>query len=323
MRTHSQDVGAGRRRGRARGLLAAVLAGLLATAAAQVQVVASLPPYASLAALVAGDLAEVRSLLPAGASPHAFDPRPRDLRRVAGADLVLINGGLDAWLLELVEAGGATGRTLVVLDHLELEPIAGDDHDAHGDEEHGDEAHEDEAHPDEAAAGVNPHVWLDPILMRQVVERIGRELAEIDPANAERYRANAAAAAARLSELDAELRALLEGAVGRPFVPFHDAWPYFARRYGLELVVELEPFPGREPGPRYLAEALDAIRASGAPAIFAERQLGDRAARVLAAEAGVAVVVLDPLGESGPEGYEAMLRYNAEAIAAALGRGGP
>lgn len=298
-------------------LLAALLVG---AASAQVRVVASLPPYASLAKLVTGELGDVTSLLPAGASPHGFDPSPRALRTVRNADLVLLNGGLDAWVLELLEAAGGGAELLVALDVAGVEAIAGEGHEH--EDEHEDEREEEE-HGDEHAEGealVNPHVWLDPIAMVPVVRALGARLGEIDPANAARYAANADEAARRLELLDAQLREVLASAAGRPFVPFHDGWPYFARRYDLDLVIELEPFPGREPGPRYLAEALAAIRDSGAPAIFSERQLTDRPARVLAREAGVEVVLLDPLGEPDAGGYEAMLRANAEAVAAALDR---
>lgn len=295
-----------RRLARAGALLLAAL--LLGAASAQVRVVASLPPYASLAKLVTGELGDVTSLLPAGASPHGFDPSPRDLRTVRNADLVLLNGGLDAWVLELLEAAGGAAELLVALDVAGVEAIAGEAHEEDGDEHA------------EGEELVNPHIWLDPIAMVPVVRALGARLGEIDPANASRYAANAEEAARRLELLDARLREVLTSAAGRPFVPFHDGWPYFARRYDLDLVIELEPFPGREPGPRYLAEALAAIRDSGAPAIFSERQLTDRPARVLAREAGVEVVLLDPLGEPEAGGYEAMLRANAEAVAAALGR---
>ena len=102
-------------------------------------------------------------------------------------------------------------------------------------------------------------------------------------------------------------------------MPFHAAWPYFAERFGLDLVVEIEPFPGREPSARALSEAVQAVRASGARAIFNEAQLDDRPARVLADEADVRLATLDPLGGvPGRRTYAELLRFNAEALLDAL-----
>jgi len=106
---------------------------------------------------------------------------------------------------------------------------------------------------------------------------------------------------------------------GAPFVPFHDAWPYFAAHFGLDLVVEIEPFPGREPSAGELAEVIDTIARAGAVAVFSEVQLPERPARVLADEAGVRLGVLDPIGGApGRRGYAELLRYNAAEILATL-----
>ena len=273
----------------------------------QIRVVASIAPYGDLVRHVGGEAVEVSVMLPAGASPHTFEPTPRDASELAGADLVVLNGGTDEWLHELaesVEPGIHVMEGLAVLE-AELPPLDGH-------EEDGEVDHSAHAHP-----GVNPHVWLDPPLMAQLAEALGAVLADIDPQKAGDYRWRAAEASAALMALDGELRELLAPVQGAPFIPFHDAWPYFARRYGLDLIIEIEPFPGREPSPRYLADAVGAIRESGAPAIFNEAGLGDRAAQVLAAEAGVEVRTLDPLGEPG-ESYAELMRRNAATILDAL-----
>lgn len=155
--------------------------------------------------------------------------------------------------------------------------------------------------------------------MADAVGPIAERLAEIDPAGADMYRRNAEELEASLRALHAELEETLAPVHGRPFVPFHDAWPYFVGRYGLDLVIEIEPFPGREPGPRYLAEVVGAIRDTGANVVFAEAQFGARPAEVIAQEAGVAVATLDPIGGvAGLERYEEILRSNAQTIVDAL-----
>lgn len=312
--------------------LVALLVGWLAAwsgaAIAQPTVVVSLHPYYDLVQRIAGPEADVVRLLPPGASPHDFDPTPSQLERIEGADLVVLNGGLDAWVHDLVDATRSRPPVVEVLDAFEdLEVLL--EGQAHDDEHAGDgPAHdqdEDHASDEERDAhgehgDVNAHVWLDPVLMEEAVRYIGERLAEVHPESAELYRSNVTELVEDLRALDGELRIVLGPVAGASFVPFHDAWPYFAARYQLDLLLEIEPFPGREPSARYLADVVEAIRQAGAPAIFAELQLGDRAARIIAAEAGVDVYVLDPVG--GVEGrmtYEELLRYNARTIAEALG----
>ena len=296
---------------------------------AQPTIVTSIHPYYALAQEVAGEDAEVVRLLPPGASPHTFDPTPQDVAQLSEADLIVLNGGLDEWVLDLVDASGTSAAVLEVLSDLEFDPITGEEHDAHeGEDEHSEDEQGEDAHAEETEAaaddhdhgGVNPHVWLDPTLMADAVPLIAERLAEIDPENAAAYRANGEALIAELGALDAELREVLASVQGAAFVPFHDAWPYFARHYGLDLVVEIEPAPGREPSPAYIAEALGLIEGSGAKAVFSEVGLSARPAEVVAESAGVPLYILDPLGGGAETGsYAELMRYNVSTVSEALG----
>lgn len=306
-----------------------------AVAAAQPRIVVSIHPYFDLTQRIAGPEATVVRLLPPGASPHGFDPTPSVVAEIEGADLVVINGGIDEWVLDLVAQGTDAPSVLELLPlYVGLDEIVAAEHAEEHADEHADEhteregaehagEEEDHVHEDaheHAHEGVNAHIWLDPVLMEQAVGSIAVRLAELDPDRADTYRQNAAVLVEELRALHGSLQLILAPARGAPFIPFHDAWPYFAARYELDLVMEIEPFPGREPGPRYLAEVVGAIRSSGAPAIFAEAQLGDRPAQVIADEAGVQVRTLDPIGGvAGRMSYEELLRYNAEILAEALG----
>lgn len=276
--------------------------GLQATGT-RASVVVSIHPYFDLTRQIAGDAAEVSRLLDPSASPHSYDPGPREVARLADADLVIMSGGLDEWLRPLVAASGTRAPLLVMLDEVVV-PIG------------------DEAPPaQDGVTPVNPHLWLDPVLMQDAARRIADALAEVDPDHAALYRANADALVASLAALDADLRATLAGVAGAPFVPFHDAWPYFADRYDLDLVIEIEPFPGREPSPRDLADAIGLIEERGVRVIFTDVQLNPRPAEVIAESAGVAIATLDPLGGApGRESYQDLLRYNARVVAEALGR---
>lgn len=293
-------------------LMLTLLSGLGPVGAQGLSVVVSLHPHFDLVRQLAGGRASVTRVLPLGASPHTFEPTPRDIVTIAKADIVVLNGGLDRWLLDLVDASGPDAAVLELLSILEFAPITGEEHEHEGSEaeEHGAE---------EYRAGVNPHVWTDPQLMAQAVPLLVRALSAADPEGAEAYRANGAALEQDLIALDAELAELLTPVQAAPFIPYHDAWPYFVRRYGLNQVAVLEPAPGREPSPSYLAEVLGTMADTGAAALFTDVQLPARPAELVAAEAGVPLYTLDPEGGGfGDESYQALMRRNAETIAEGL-----
>jgi ABC-type Zn uptake system ZnuABC Zn-binding protein ZnuA len=295
------------RRSRLATLAAALLVALAAfagTVHARPSVVVSIHPLFDLVRDIAGEHADVVRVLPPGASPHTFDPTPRDVMRIAGADLVVFNGGLDLWLRELVEASGSRATVVEAIADARVQDVLRD------------------AFPDlvaidagGAVVGFNAHVWLDPLVMREIATIVAEALAAVAPERANDFALAAERVRGELLELDAELRETLAPVAGAAFVPFHDAWPYFAARYGLDLIVEIEPFPGRDPSPAYIRYALDLIRSSGAKAVFSEVQLNRRPAEVVADEAGVALYELDPLGGlDDRERYASLMRANAAVL---------
>jgi len=328
MRTDSQN----RHRARSRSITGLVLclpllaslfgsSGFAQTASdGRLSVIVTIQPWASLSRDVGGEHVDVVTLLPAGASPHAFDPAPSQAVALARADIVIMNGGLDDWLLRLLDATAADVPRFTALDVLDPDALSDSHEDVVGGSGEHDHHDDDDDHGHDHG-GINSHVWLDPVLASHVVTAIADEFAAIDPANAESYLENAARVVARLHELDVELREILDPVAGSGMVPFHDAWVHFARRYRLEILATLEPFPGREPSAAYLTSAVETITAAGVTVIFSEGQLNDRTAYVVAESAGVAIAALDPLGGApGPLDYFELLRWNASIIAEALGR---
>lgn len=294
-----------RRRRRAGLALAALAAALWAGApgggaAAPPVVVATIEPVAMLVREVGGERFAVAALVPPGASPHTFDPRPGDVVRVARAALlVAVGGDLDGWTAPLLGAAGRPVATLTLLDAPGLAPL-----------------------PTGTGGARDPHVWLDPIRVRDsLAPAIAERLAGLDAAGAGDVAARLADFQQRLTRLDADLRSALAGPQRR-FVAFHAAWRYFAGRYGLEEVGVIEEAPGEEPTPRALAALVAAARRAGVGAILVEPQLDPRVARTLAAEFGGTIVLVDPNGDPrDPERarYEPLLRWNARAFARALG----
>jgi ABC-type Zn uptake system ZnuABC Zn-binding protein ZnuA len=252
----------------------------------------------------------VATLVPAGASPHVFEPRPRDVARLAAASAVLrVGAGLDDWTLSLLGAAPRPPRVFVLSESPGLDPLPADLH----------------AHARAGGARLDPHVWLDPLRVRDALApALAAELAEIDPAGEPVFRARLAAFRERLGALDAELRVALADAPRRGYVAFHGAWRYFGARYGLEEVAVIEESAGEEPTPRALARLLAAARVAGVTAILVEPQLPARLATAIAAELGgdAATVIVDPIGDPDDPArarYEDLMRWNAAAFARALG----
>ncbi len=281
-------------------------------AAGRLPVVATTTVLADLVAQVGGDRVDVSSLVPPGGEVHTFDPTPSDLARVADAGLIVMNGlGLDDWLGGLAQDSG-TEAAIVVLGGVEgVEYVSGDEHaDEHAEE------------PDDGTEPVNPHLWLDVANGIRYVERIGEALAEADPAHAAAYEASTRAYVERLTELDGWAREQLAAvpAENRRIVSFHEAFPYFARAYGLEIVGTVISAPGQDPSAGEIAELVSAIRATGARAVFSEAQFSPDLATAIAEEAGVTVeadLYNDSLGGE-VDSYEALIRWNVERVVAAL-----
>lgn len=280
------------------------------------RVVTTTTVLADMVRQVGGSRVMVDSLVPVGGEVHTFDPTPADLRRVSEADLVVMNGlGLDEWLGELVADSGTQAVTVAVGEDLEgVDYIEADGHGHEGD------GHEDDGHEDEA---VNPHLWLDVANGIAYAERIGEALAAADADHAADYESGAQAYVARLADLDAWVRETIAAvpADERRIVSFHEAFPYFARAYDLEIVGTVIDAPGQDPSAGEIAALVDAIRESGATAVLSEVQFGPELAETVAREAGVRVeagLYNDSLGESPIDTYEAMIRWDVERIVVAL-----
>ena len=293
------------------------LAAFLGEAAAQgapppLRVVATIAPFHDWARRVGGDRVEARLLLPAGASPHTFEPTPGEAKEIVRAALLLQNGlGLEAWAAKLLRGAGGP-RVVTLTEGLprlraqeEIDPEGGARKDAGGGTETWD-----------------PHMWLDPVRARGMVERIAGAFSAADPAGRDAYARRAAAYLRELEALDAEFRAALAPHRGRPVVTYHGAFGYLLDRYDLRLAAVIEPFPGKEPTPKYLQAVVQTLRRLGQRVVFAEPQLSAKPAQVIAREVGGRVAILDPLGGPGAPGRETyldLMRWNLKRMKEAFG----
>ena len=271
------------------------------TAAADaIKVVATTTVFADIVQNVGGSRVAATSIIPAGVGPEDYEPKPDDARKLSDAKLVVSNGvGLDNFLDRLL-ASGTGGKTpqLVLGDGIPTITVEGEP---------------------------NPHFWLDPSLAKQYyVPKIAAKLSEIDPAGKATYDANAAAYSSTLDSLDAELKAKIATIpeANRKLVTFHDAFPYFARHFGFELVGVILANVGQEPTAGELAALVDKVKSAGVKAVFSEAQFSPKLSQTLAQEAGITKVVTtlynDALGPAPADSYLGLMRWNVDQIVAAL-----
>ncbi len=287
--------------------------------AAQPKVLAAETFLADIAQNVAGDRLTVEVLIPRGVDPHSFEPTPADVRKVADATLLIVNGaGLEAFLQPLLENAG--GAATVVEAAAGLSPREGHT----GEHEEGEADHAPDAGGHEEG---DPHFWLAPNHVITYVENIRDGLAAADPAGKEAYAANAGAYVARVEELDAWITEQVEQIpeARRLLVTNHESFGYFADRYGFRVVGAVIPSvsTAASPSAQQLAQLADQVKATGAPAVFLELGANPQMATQLAAETGMKVVTglltHSTTAEDGPApDYLSMIRYNVTTIVDAL-----
>lgn len=277
--------------------------------AAPLRVLASfLPMYLFTIHVVGGTPGVVVELmLPASLGcPHDYALTPSDMRKIAAADLLIVNGrGMEEFLGAPV--GKANPGIRIVETAASVPPLR---------ETHGGGA------PGHGDAEVNPHTWVSPRNAVLQVRAIEKALSEASPSDASRFRANADAYVGRLETLDQEFEEASRNFRRRNIVTFHNVFAYLARDYGLTIVGQVENAPGQEPSAGEIRRLVRTIREKGVPAVFSEPQYSPRIAEVIAREAGVPVRVLDPVasGSTAPASYEDAMRRNLETLTEALGR---
>lgn len=271
--------------------------------AAKLSVVATTVQITALAREVGGDKIDPHGIIPAGADAHEYEPTASDLRAVEGADVILRHGmGLDDWIEDTLGAGDV--EPVTVTEGITVQ-----------------KGEEDGETVDD------PHVWHDPTNDKVIVGNIAEALGAADPDNKSAYDANAAAYKQTLDETRDQVQAIINEIPeeNRKLVTNHDAFGYFARAFGLEVVGAVIPSvsTGSEPSAEDTAALLDTIEREGVKAIFAESSVNPGLATTLANDAGVTIVddlYGDSLGEpgNGADTVHGMLLANARKIADAL-----
>jgi ABC-type Zn uptake system ZnuABC Zn-binding protein ZnuA len=288
-----------------------------------IRVVATTTVLADMVRQVGGARVDVTSLVPPGGEVHTFDPTPADLIRVADARLIFMNGlGLDEWLGRIATDSGTSATIVEIAEDLDGVEYLEGGHDEHDEEEEDEHDEEEDEHEGEA---VNPHLWLNVRYAMKYVERIAAALATADPDHAADYTAGADAYLARLAELDDWVRERIATIpqADRKIVSFHEAFPYFAAAYGLEIVGTVISAPGQDPSAGQIAALIEAIRSSGVKAIFSEAQFSPQLVETIARETGAVVesdLYNDSVGPPPADTYEGLIRWDVDRIVDALTR---
>ena len=266
--------------------------------------VATTTQVGDLARAVAGERGDVRQILRPNSDPHEYEPRPSDVRAIAGAAVILRSGGdLDDWLDGVVRNAGSNAETTTLIDAVSTRRGDG---------------------------GVDPHWWQDPRNSIAAVRRIRDAMIAADPGGRSQYTANAGAYVTRLRALDGAIAACMRSipARQRRLVTDHDALGYYADRYAIEVIGTVIPALSTQAqaSAGEVARLVRTIRATGVRTIFPESSANARLARAVARDAGATVgpaLYADTLGAAGSPGatYVGSLRFNTRALAAGFGGG--
>lgn len=324
---------------RLRPLLASLLASLSLSALpahAEVALLTSIKPLQLIAGAVQAGIDEPGLLLPAGASPHHYSLRPSDVRQLRQADLFYwIGPDLESFLAKPLDGRDGPALAVQTLPGLTLRHFGEHGH-GHADESH--EAHEHEheheheehAHDDHEAHGehdhahrpgsLDAHLWLDPHNARVIAHRMAADLAEVDPANAQRYQANLKAFEQRLDALDTQLKQSLAAVEAVPFFVFHETYDYFEAAYGLEHT-GVFALGEVQPGARQVADMRERLREAGPSCVFSEPPVRPRLTETLTEGLPVRLAELDAMGldlAADANGYPRLLERLAAGLTQCL-----
>jgi zinc/manganese transport system substrate-binding protein/zinc transport system substrate-binding protein len=287
------------------------LVGSSASAQDRVHVVTSTSDLRSLTEAVGGDLVEAVSLVPPNFDAEDYQPRPQDALRLKQAQLVVRVGlDYDLWFDRLLDAAAARELKRGGIGYVDasfgIAPLevrgtavgAGDGH-AHG--------------------SGNPHYWLDPENAGIITATLLEALARIDPDHASDYEARRAAFVTRLHDKLGAWQTALAPLKGMPIVAYHNSWPYFARRFRLDLIDFIETKPGVPPSPAHLAGLIQTMRSRGAHLVIREPYDPERDVAFVAGKAGAAIATLATSVGALPAAsdYLALFDANVEALKSA------
>ncbi len=280
----------------------------------RIVIATTVAPITSIVSAIVGDRADVRGIVPEGMNSHTFEPRPSVAELLSQADVVYLNGlVLEEPTRKLAAANLADRAEIVELGALAIPES---------------EWIYDFSFP-EAGGKPNPHLWTDPTLARRYAEIVADDMSVRDPANAEYYAANYAEFSAIIDEFDVAMREAFATVPQRDLLTYHDAYAYFARTYGWNVIGAIQVSDFEDPTPSDVASLIDQIRELDVPAIFGSEVFPSPVLEQIGTEAGVEYVDVlrddDLPGEPGDAEHSwlGLMRFNYVTMTEALGGAAP
>ena len=276
------------------------------------KVVTTVSPITSLVENIGGTRIDLEGIVPEGVNSHTFSPAPSVARVISEADLIVLNGlFLEEPSLEMAQANKRPGAVILTLGEKAIRR---------------DEWVFDFSFP-ESDGHPNPHLWTSPILALKYAELIRDELVSMDEANAGYYKENYEKLRVRIEDLDRRITEAVQTIPpgNRKLLTYHDSFPFFAPRYGFQIIGAVQPSDFTEPSAREVASLIDQVRETGVPAIFGSEVFPSPVMEQIAKEGGARFV--DQLRDDDLPGsrgdarhtYLGMMLSNVETIVSALG----
>ena len=267
----------------------------------QLRVAATIRPLADMISQIGGQYVGVQTILPAGASPHTFEPAPEQIRSLQGTKLIFsIGQGLDNWIGPIAE--NVPGAINLKADKgIKFRQLPTDQIDQ-----------------DQPNQTIDPHYWLDVANAKTMSRNIADELSSIDPAHKAEFDKNLSAYLIQLDALDKEIKNELSKTSQKEMITHHNAWGYFADAYGLKIAGTFEISPGKEPTPKQIADLQALVKQYNIKTIFAEPQLSEQSLIPFTQDLKLKTAILDPEGGYLNMGYIDMMRYNTGVLANSL-----
>lgn len=264
----------------------------------KLSVFVSIVPQMYFVRQIGKELVDVHAMVPPGADPHTYEPKPQQMVAIATAKLYFAIGiEFEAARLKNIISTNPQIKVVHTDQGIQKIPMTEGHHDS-------EDQHD--------RYGLDPHIWLSPPLVMMQARTILTALQEADPANRSTYAANYTAFIAELVHLDTDLRNIFADRQGLRFMVFHPSWGYFARTYGLvQVPIEIE---GKSPKSAQIKELIENARASNIGIVFVQARSSSKSAELIAKEIGGQVALVDALAENWSEN----LREVAHKVAAAL-----
>lgn len=283
-----------------------------AIALEKIKIVTSLSLLKEFAEKIGGERVEVKSLLTGFESEHSYTPKPSDLLSVMEAKVFIqIGAGLEVWVDSLVRNAG--NKRLIIVTTSEGIPLLKETEPAQNND------NPDISDRDKYKLG-NPHIWLDPENTKIMLKRITDTIIKLDPEGKAYYLRNQAGYIREIDNMQKLLSQEIKQIKDRKIITHHQAWPYFARRFGFTIAGNIIQQVGSEPSARHLADLARIIRKEKIKVIVSEPQLNQKIPKALAEDTGARLVTLTPIPGAipGTEDYLSMIKYNVNQLVDAL-----